>query len=356
MMLTIKNPTSIVPLDLPPPHFLSDFMSSYYLFTLLVLTFHLYPRLCPKSCSHCIQIGIFPWLPIQRSQPSFLKHQKSRNPVFFHSLMYPYGPVQSLSHSRWSVKISTNDEWVNSPYIISCTPVASTTNFMMNPNSCLQLRFHFQAPDLYVSIWPLSITTWIAPSHLKLKISKTELSSSTSLLKPSPLPPPPPMLTISVNGVAPHSCKPESYLRLLSLTHSLTSHLQSITYPTYFSHLISYHAPSLSCQHWLPCFYTCCSFYLTISSPSQHSSFIPRSPFLQGSSHSAQCIQIPSTLIIALTYPSPTLDSEVLRSETMADCILVSNTASAAYYIFKTCLINKWMSKPNNIPGLSMLS
>lgn len=77
------------------------------------------------------------------------------------------------------------------------------------------------------------------------------------------------------------------------------------------------------------------------------------SPFFQGSSHSAQCIQTPNTLIIALIYPSPTLDSEVLRSETMADCILVSNTVSAAYYIFKTCLINKWMSKPSNIPGCS---
>lgn len=145
--------------------------------------------------------------------------------------MCPKGLEQCFPHSRCSVKISSmNDEGMNSPYITSYTPIASTINFMMNSNPCLQLRPHFQAPDQYVSIWPLSITIWTTPKHLKLKISKIESFSSTSL--PKPLLP----MFISISGVALHTAasqKLESYPRLLSFTC-----IQSITYPTYFSHLI----------------------------------------------------------------------------------------------------------------------
>lgn len=151
---------------------------------------------------------------------------------------------------------------MNSPYTISHLSMALAINFMMNPNPHLQLTPQSQAPDLYVSIWPLGITTWTAPRHLQLKIVKIELFSFTFLLKP----PPPLMFTLSVNGVTPAEWQARSLGVFLdssySPTHSFT--FNPTPAPTYFSNLISQCIPSLSSQHWLPSFHTCCSLYLVI--------------------------------------------------------------------------------------------
>ena len=86
---------------------------------------------------------------------------------------------------------------------------------------------------------------------------------------------PSPLFTISVNGIVPSAAsqKPETHLRLL-FTHSLAS---TPSPTTYFFHLMSFHVPSLSCHHWLPCYHTCCSRCLTVCSASQHPLLIPRS-------------------------------------------------------------------------------
>ena len=126
---------------------------------------------------------------------------------------------------------------MNFPRTTSYTSVASAINFMMNPKSHLQLRPQSQGPDLYVSIWPLSITIWTAPKHLQLKIAKIELFSSTFLLKPSP-----PMFSSSGNNVT-----ADGQARGLGVLDSL-AHLVTHSHPIHHLPL----PPSLTSFHSVP--------------------------------------------------------------------------------------------------------
>jgi len=93
---------------------------------------------------------------------------------------------------------AVSDEWLNSPYITSYTPMASSTNFIMNPNLIsnrgLTCRFH-------THVFPSG--HWISPLEQLPDISNSKKlkNRNISVLPPLFKPPLPPGFTISVNGL-----------------------------------------------------------------------------------------------------------------------------------------------------------